>query len=335
MMVRRPHLLHPFGNALGNSIVSGLRTKQTEQQAERKGKEAYDKAKAEGASESQAQLLAAEEVLASVSPDKRPKVNINEAENALTVSYLRGDKSKGGITLTNTNSLTAISGLASWISDEGLWGNKQMLGLATGLLDKRAAYYSYDSIAKRGQQVFESAAANSQARYNHINRDRIAQQQRTSATSRILDAQNRELATQRQIYAAAKAEVATGLDKWGDRLGYAAAGSLAIPVVGEVAAPILGVASFAFGAGAALLKDDPLKALGIHVVSDTINRFGFYRAQQLSEAVFDTFKNINKKIDYGRLSTDVMTLSNAVLEVAQTYLTNKTKEQINDKHGVK
>lgn len=95
------------------------------------------------------------------------------------------------------------------------------------------------------------------------------------------------------------------------------------------------MASFAFGAGAALLKDDPLKALGIHVVSDTINRFGFYRAQQLSEAVFDTFKNINKKIDYGRLSTDVMTLSNAGLEGAQTYLTNKTKEQINDKHGVK
>lgn len=92
---------------------------------------------------------------------------------------------------------------------------------------------------------------------------------------------------------------------------------------------------FAIGAGAALLKDDPLNALGIHVFSDTFNQFGFFRAQELSGAVFDTFGKINKKYDYGFLSTDRRTISNAGLEGAQTYLTNKTKEHMNAEHGVK
>jgi hypothetical protein len=223
------------------------------------------------------------------------------------------------------------SSLVDFISDEGLWGNNQMLGLATGLLDKRAAYYSYDSIAKRGQQVFESAAASSQARYNHINRDRIAQQQGQRETSRILDSQNKELTSQRQAYAAKKAAVAETLDFVGDTLGYLAVAALAIPVVGQGAAPILGAASFAVGAGAALLKDDPLKALGIHVVSDTINRFGFYRAQQLSGAVFDTFGQLNKQYDFDLISKT----SKFILELGQTLSTNKTKEVINKQHGVK
>jgi hypothetical protein len=326
---------------LGNSIVSGLSTKQTEQQAERKGNEAFAKAKAAGMTDTQASKVATDEMLSMLPPDKRRQLLIDNDGKRLSINFAgengKVDRNQGGLSmsLAGDDFRSRHSSLVDFISDEGLWGNNQMLGLATGLLDKRAAYYSYDSIAKRGQQVFESAAASSQARYNHINRDRIAQQQGQRETSRILDSQNKELTSQRQAYAAKKAAVAETLDFVGDTLGYLAVAALAIPVVGQGSAPILGAASFAVGAGAALLKDDPLKALGIHVVSDTINRFGFYRAQQLSEAVFDTFKNINKKIDYGRLSTDVMTLSNAVLEVAQTYLTNKTKEQINDKHGVK
>jgi hypothetical protein len=330
-----------FGNALGNSIVSGLSTKQTEQQAERKGNEAFEKAKAAGMTDTQAAQAATDEMLSMLPPDKRRQLLVDNDGERLSINFAgkngKVDRNQGGLSmsLAGDDFRSRHASLVDFISDEGLWGNNQMLGLATGLLDKRAAYYSYDSIAKRGQQVFESAAANSQARYNHINRDRIAHQQRTSVTSRILDAQNRELTTQRQEYAAKKAEVAGTLDLVGDALGYAAAGSLAIPVVGEVAAPILGVASFAFGAGAALLKDDPLKALGIHVMSDTINRFGFFRAQEISGVVFDTFGKINKKIDYGFFSTDVKALSNAILEGAQTYSTNKTKDQMNDKYGVK
>ncbi|RVU37133.1 LysM peptidoglycan-binding domain-containing protein [Rheinheimera riviphila] len=130
-----------FGNALGNSIVAGLSSKsnaQNEKAANQRGQQAYEQAIAAGIPDTQAKLLAAKEVLASVSPGKRPQVDINETDDALSVSYLRGDKSKGGITLTNTNSLTAIGGLTSWISDEGLWGNNDVLKLATGLLDRRA-----------------------------------------------------------------------------------------------------------------------------------------------------------------------------------------------------
>ncbi len=322
---------------MGNAVVSGLSTKQTEQQAERKGNEAFEKAKAAGMTDTQAAQAATDEMLSMLPPDKRRQLLIDNDGKRLSINFAgengKVDRNQGGLSMSMAGDdfRSRHAALVDFISDEGLWGNTQMLGLATGLLDKRAAYYSYDSIAKGGQQVFEIAAANSQARYNHINRDRIAQQQRTSATSRILDAQNRELATQRQIYAATKNQVAKDLDKWGDRLGFAAVGSLAIPVVGEAAAPILGVASFAFGAGAALLKDDPLKALGIHVVSDTINRFGFFRAQELSGAVFDTFGQLNKQYDFDLISKT----SNFVLELGQTLSTNKTKEVINEQHGVK
>jgi len=318
-------------------MVSGLSTKQTEQQAERKGNEAFEKAKASGMTDTQASKVATDEMLSMLPPDKRRQLLIDNDGKRLSINFAgengKVDRNQGGLSmsLAGDDFRSRHSSLVDFISDEGLWGNNQMLGLATGLLDKRAAYYSYDSIAKRGQQVFESAAASSQARYNHINRDRIAQQHQTLSTSRTLDAQNRELATQRQIYAATKNQVAKDLDKWGDRLGYAAVGSLAIPVVGEVAAPILGVASFAFGAGAAVLKDDPLKALGIHVISDTINRFGFYRAQQLSGAVFDTFGQLNKQYDFDLISKT----SNFILELGQTLSTNKTKEVINEQHGVK
>lgn len=333
--------MHPFGNALGNSIVSGLSTKQTEKQAERKGNEAFEKAKAAGMTDTQASKVATDEMLSMLPPDKRRQLLIDNDGKRLSINFAgengKVDRNQGGLSmsLAGDDFRSRHASLVDFISDEGLWGNNQVLGLATGLLDKRAAYYSYDSIAKRGQQVFESAAANSQALYNHINRERIAQQQRTSATSRILDAQNKELTAQRQEYAAKKAEVAGTLDLVGDTLGYAAVGALAIPVVGAGASTILGVASFTFGAGAALLKDDPLKALGIHVMSDTINRLGFFRAQEVSGAVFDTFGKINKKYDFGFFSTDRKNLSNVFLEGAQTYSTNKTKEQMNDKHGVK
>ena len=131
---------------MGNSIVAGLSTKsnaQNEKAANQRGQQAYEQAIAAGIPDTQAKLLAAKEVLASVSPGKRPQVDINETDDALSVSYLRGDKSKGGITLTNTNSLTAIGGLTSWISDEGLWGNNDVVKLATGLLDRRAVATQY------------------------------------------------------------------------------------------------------------------------------------------------------------------------------------------------
>ncbi len=314
-----------FGNALGNSIVSGLSTKQTEKQAERKGNEAFEKAKAAGMTDTQASNVATDEMLSMLPPDKRRQLLIDNDGKRLSINFAgengKVDRNQGGLSmsLAGDDFSSRHASLVDFISDEGLWGNNQMLGLATGLLDKRAAYYSYDSVDNRGQQVFESAAANSQARYNHINRDRIAQQQRTSATSRILDAQNKELTAQRQEYAAKKAVVAKNLDNVGDTLGYLAAGALLIPGVGQGAAPILGVASFAVGAGAALLKEDPLKALSIHVVSDSINRFGFYRAKEISGYIFDSFKRP----------------INAGLDLLQTLSTNETKTHINNKHGVK
>lgn len=145
---------------MGNSIVSGLSTKQTEQQAERKGNEAFEKAKAVGMTDTQAAQAATDEMLSMLPPDKRRHLLIDNDGKRLSINFAgkngKVDRNQGGLTmsLAGDDFRSRHASLVDFISDEGLWGNNQMLGLATGLLDKRAAYYSYDSIAKRGQQSF-------------------------------------------------------------------------------------------------------------------------------------------------------------------------------------
>ncbi len=193
LLKRKPHGgVIAIGNALGNSIVAGLSNKQTEQQAERKGNEAFEKAKAAGMTDTQASQVATDEMLSMLPPDKRRQLLIDNDGERLSINFAgkngKVDRNQGGLSmsLAGDDFRSRHASLVDFISDEGLWGNNQMLGLATGLLDKRAAYYSYDSVAKRGQQAFESAAASSQVRYNHINRDRIAQQQQFNANTKTL-----------------------------------------------------------------------------------------------------------------------------------------------------
>jgi len=146
-----------FGNALGNSIVAKLGSKSTaqnEKQANDRGDAAYERARAQGKSPREAELIATREVLATLPSGTRSQININESDDVLGVSYLRGDKSKGGLTLTNANAGTSHREVVSWISDEGLWGNNDALNLAMRSLDKRAAVYSHDNIQKLGQQAF-------------------------------------------------------------------------------------------------------------------------------------------------------------------------------------
>ena len=150
-----------FGNALGNAVVSGLSTKQTEQQAERKGNEAFEKAKAAGMTDTQAAQAATDEMLSMLPPEKRRQLLIDNDGKRLSINFAgengKVDRNQGGLSmsLAGDDFRSRHASLVDFISDEGLWGNNQMLGLATGLLDKRAAYYSYDSIAKRGQQAFD------------------------------------------------------------------------------------------------------------------------------------------------------------------------------------
>ncbi len=72
LLKRKPHVgVVAIGNSLGNSIVSGLSTKQTEQQAKRKGNEAFAKAKAAGMTDAQASKVATDEMLSMLPADKR------------------------------------------------------------------------------------------------------------------------------------------------------------------------------------------------------------------------------------------------------------------------
>ncbi|RVU37138.1 LysM peptidoglycan-binding domain-containing protein [Rheinheimera riviphila] len=146
-----------FGNAVGNSIVAKLGSKSTaqnEKQANDRGDAAYERARAQGKSPREAELIATREVLATLPSGTRSQINLSESDDVLGVSYLRGDKSKGGLTLTNANAGTSHREVVSWISDEGLWGNNDALNLAMRSLDKRAAVYSHDNIQKLGQQAF-------------------------------------------------------------------------------------------------------------------------------------------------------------------------------------
>jgi len=113
-------LMHLFGNAIGNSIVSGLSSKsnsQSESEANQHGKQAYEKAIAANIPHEQAKLLAAQEVLASLSPDKRQKVSIAQDGDTLQIANNRLDRSKGGITMSGTNAVDSIMVLTSRISD--------------------------------------------------------------------------------------------------------------------------------------------------------------------------------------------------------------------------
>lgn len=155
--------------------------------------------------DTQASKVATDEMLSMLPPDKRRQLLVDNDGERLSINFAgkngKVDRNQGGLSMSMAGDdfRSRHASLVDFISDEGLWGNNQMLGLATGLLDKRAAYYSYDSIAKRGQQAFESAAANSQARYNHINRDRIAQQQNSVMQSRQLNILNNQQYVRDQV----------------------------------------------------------------------------------------------------------------------------------------
>lgn|GEM_PF-5483306 len=144
-----------FGNALGNSIVKGLSSKsnsQSENEANQRGKQAYEQAIDANIPHEQAKLLALEEVMSSLSPDKRQKVSIVQDGDTLQIANNRLDRSKGGITMSGTNAVDSIMGLTSWISDEGLWGNNDVLKLAMGQLSNRAAATQY-SVAKSQHEM--------------------------------------------------------------------------------------------------------------------------------------------------------------------------------------
>jgi hypothetical protein len=175
---------------LGNSIVSGLSTKQTEKQAERKGNEAFEKAKAAGMTDSQASKVATDEMLSMLPPDKRRQLLIDNDGKRLSINFAgengKVDRNQGGLSmsLAGDDFRSRHASLVDFISDEGLWGNNQMLGLATGLLDKRAAYYSYDSIAERGQQAFDEGY--NRGFVNSVRPGVRAQQQQQLQTARAL-----------------------------------------------------------------------------------------------------------------------------------------------------
>ncbi|HEY0906572.1 MAG TPA: hypothetical protein VGE17_05175, partial [Methylophilus sp.] len=179
-----------FGNALGNSIVSGMSTKQTEKQAERKGNEAFEKAKAAGMTDTQAAQAATDEMLSMLPPEKRRQLLVDNDGERLSINFAgkngKVDRNQGGLSMSMAGDdfRSRHASLVDFISDEGLWGNNQMLGLATGLLDKRAAYYSYDSIAKRGQQAFEDGY--NRGFVNSVRPGVRAQQQQQLQTARVL-----------------------------------------------------------------------------------------------------------------------------------------------------
>lgn len=74
-------------SAAKNSIVSGLSTKQTEQQAERKGNEAFERAKAAGMTDTQAQKVATDETLSMLPPDKRRQLLIDSDGKRLSIIF--------------------------------------------------------------------------------------------------------------------------------------------------------------------------------------------------------------------------------------------------------
>lgn len=189
-----------FGNALGNSIVSGLSTKPGEL-----------------SKQTQRELAQAE------------KSNVVSPELARKVMQETG-QSLGGLSVgLDGNKLLVGDGSTNWRGDLSQMDNYRDLSMARNSLISefgsnmdtdagRMLNLSFMQLqGKKARELAETPIAQSaaylqgmargEARYNHINRDRIAQQQRFAQTSRQLNAMNQ---------AQYNYELANPMGGWGD-----------------------------------------------------------------------------------------------------------------------
>jgi len=212
-------LCDAFGNALGNSIVSGLSTKSNQP--------------GQLSPQTQRELEQAEKS-GQVSAELARKV-VEETSRGLSVG-LKGSTLKVTDGKTNwggdLNEMTSYGNLMtarrSLLSEFDMSSNSGR-ALDMGFMQMQAA-----QMRQMTQTPIEESAAylqgmaRGEARYNHINRDRIAQQQRQVQTTRQLDTLNKQTWQADQ----ARAKMTT-LEKV--QLGFDVVGMTEIPVVSQLA----------------------------------------------------------------------------------------------------
>jgi hypothetical protein len=220
LLKRKPHVgVIAIGNALGNSIVSGLSTKSNQP--------------GQLSPQTQRELEQAEKS-GQVSAELARKV-VEETSRGLSVG-LKGSTLKVTDGKTNwggdLNEMTSYGNLMtarrSLLSEFDMSSNSGR-ALDMGFMQMQAA-----QMRQMTQTPIEESAAylqgmaRGEARYNHINRDRIAQQQRQVQTTRQLDTLNKQTWQADQ----ARAKMTT-LEKV--QLGFDIAGMTEIPGISQIA----------------------------------------------------------------------------------------------------
>ncbi len=212
--------MHPFGNALGNSIVAGLSSTATPQQAEKKAKAAAHKAVLSGASPQEALMLEkqtyAQELGGTVNP-------VSAADNDETIDTGRRTSSvdgNAGFWLSDGNDRAFIDYNSSFDAISGFLGNSAArdLGMkfaAQTIIGHHKAQQAFDDGMNKG---FVSS----------VRPGVRAQQQRQQQTARQLDAMNLQKWQSDQ----ARAKMTT-MEKV--QLGLDVAGMTDIPVVSQIA----------------------------------------------------------------------------------------------------
>ncbi|MBN8447354.1 MAG: hypothetical protein J0M22_17960 [Gammaproteobacteria bacterium] len=193
-----------FGNALGSAIALKIIPSdgaESAKQAEQKGQDAYEKAKSEGKSEIEAQQVRREAELSEIPDEKRKQLDIKNDSDKVRIKFIGetswfGEKDNTArsfsMSLNTENFDSQNKELIRFITDEGLWRDKKMVDLATYAMSRVEDYWSQDNIDRRANKASEEAAARAEARYNHINRNSIAAQQRQRETAQKLDAMNKQ-----------------------------------------------------------------------------------------------------------------------------------------------
>ncbi len=278
----RPHVgVIAFGNALGNSIVSGLTTSPTE----KKVKESLAKAQSKGATP-QEQQIAVEQALSQLSPAERAKVQVTTDDNNIRIG-LNG--SQGGainITkgLTGDSLVTQHNSLLNFMGENNLFGNSEVTNISRFMYEKRTNYYSKESVYDR---VFASDVAKGMASYNFHNSDSIAFNQRFAQNSSNIASANQSMYNRAQ----ASANMST-LDKV--QLGLDVTGMSEVPVVSQLAD--LGSAGISLYngdyVGAGLSMGSMIPVAGKAFEGTRAARF----AERIAESTSSTVANVTSKL---------------------------------------